>query len=327
MADQITRAQAREIKTIPGFYLAPDAAIALDNANLDFGASLIITGALRTYQTQYDIFVDRYRPGWVAGADNRYWPGHGWYHRVKGAAAAVPGTSNHGAGRAVDVKTRREASDPPRSKGIVWTAWNDSDREAWLKKAAKYGWREDEGKRVGELWHVTYYPQYDQFRGQVLAAPGKGSGSRPTPSPLKLRPHVIHTIRPGDKDDWAVKLWQEFLIEQGLLAKGTADGDFGPKTKSATRKWQKRAGLDDDGVVGKKTWLRAVWGTNKGDRGARVKIAQRVLGLTGKKVDGVAGAEFDRRAKGLQRWLGFTGKEVDGSLGAASVKRLLAKTA
>lgn len=52
-------------------------------------------------------------------------------------AAAFPGTSNHGWGLAVDVKTRQAA--------------------AWLmRNAERFGWSWDEGRRVGEWWHFRY---------------------------------------------------------------------------------------------------------------------------------------------------------------------------
>ena len=47
-----------------------------------------------------------------------------------------------------------------------------------------------------------------------------------------------------------VQRWQTFLIAQGLLAAGQADGVFGPKTKAATISFQGAHGLTADGVVG-----------------------------------------------------------------------------
>jgi D-alanyl-D-alanine carboxypeptidase len=62
-----------------------------------------------------------------------------WAHRPP--AAAVPGTSNHGWGIAVDVKTRLAA--------------------AWiLSNGHRFGWSWDEGSRVGEWWHFRYIGGY-----------------------------------------------------------------------------------------------------------------------------------------------------------------------
>jgi predicted chitinase len=53
-----------------------------------------------------------------------------------------------------------------------------------------------------------------------------------------------------------VKRWQEFLRQQGLNP-GIADGSFGKNTFQATVEFQRRNGLDDDGVVGAGTLNRA----------------------------------------------------------------------
>lgn len=128
----------------------------------------------------------------------------------------------------------------------------------------------------------------------------------------KRKPHRIGTVRKGDRS-WRTRLWQQFLIETGDLPKGSDDGVFGAKTEAGTKKWQRRARIEDDGVVGRITWYRAIRGTRRGKKGARVKIAQRVLGLTGSNVDGVAGPVFDTRTKEVQRWLGVVPDGVNGS--------------
>lgn len=52
-----------------------------------------------------------------------------------------------------------------------------------------------------------------------------------------------------------------FVTEwQGLIGV-KADGDFGPKTETATRNWQVAHGLKDDGIVGKKSWDAALGAT------------------------------------------------------------------
>lgn len=309
---QIAASQGRSLKSAPGFVLRTDAAIALDNACAAFGKNLILTGAWRSYETQERIFRERYQlGGWSPFGDYRKWKGQTWA-RVRGAAAAVPGTSNHGGGVAIDVKTRRDSSDPARTKAVVFTGWGDSDRLAFLKAAKPFGWRDIEGQRVGELWHITYYPQYDLYRGKVIK-PG-------TASSTKIKPHTIATISDHHhyESDWRERLWQNFLIENKFLPKGSADGDFGAKTKKGTQGWQGKAELSKDGTVGKSTWYRSAWGVEKGDKGYRVQIAQRILGLTGKAVDGSAGDIFVKRTKRMQSWLGVpqTGKFDNATINA-----------
>ena len=54
-----------------------------------------------------------------------------------------------------------------------------------------------------------------------------------------------------------VAAWQTFLIGQGFLEAGGADGQFGPKTEDATRRYQASHSLDADGIVGPKTFATA----------------------------------------------------------------------
>src|SRR5215207_1334455 len=55
-----------------------------------------------------------------------------------------------------------------------------------------------------------------------------------------------------------VKTWQAFLISQGILEAGGADGQFGPKTEKATKDYQAKHGLEADGIAGPKTIVAAV---------------------------------------------------------------------
>ena len=52
-----------------------------------------------------------------------------------------------------------------------------------------------------------------------------------------------------------VEAWQRFLRGRGTQI--TADGEFGPRTFSATRSYQRLRALHDDGVVGSRTWASA----------------------------------------------------------------------
>lgn len=69
-----------------------------------------------------------------------------------GNVAAVPGTSNHGWGIAVDVLTKAAA--------------------AWMySHAGKFGWSWDEGKRVGEWWHFRYVGGYKPKKDPLAGYP------------------------------------------------------------------------------------------------------------------------------------------------------------
>ena len=71
---------------------------------------------------------------------------------------------------------------------------------------------------------------------------------QPTPAPAagKIIIDEPPTLRNGSKGQ-AVKVWQEII-------KVDPDGVFGSKTTSATKDLQKKAGIQQDGVVGKDTW-------------------------------------------------------------------------
>lgn len=162
-AVQVSKASCVMLASNPGFVLRSDAANAWDRACREFGKQVLITGAWRSFETQLRIFLERYTVADTGNGpygDVRYYQGKR-YIRVRGAAAAVPGTSNHGGGVAVDVKTGREDGDPSHALAVVFTGWNDTDRDRFLRVAAKHGWDDDEGRRVGEFWHLTYYPARD----------------------------------------------------------------------------------------------------------------------------------------------------------------------
>lgn len=94
------------------------------------------------YFAQTETFERRYRRQDVGVGplgDRRFWPGHGWYVRWTGAAAAVPGTSNHGWGCAVDVA----------NLGGFGTVRYLQFAEV----AAEVGWTNTEGRSIGEHWH------------------------------------------------------------------------------------------------------------------------------------------------------------------------------
>ena len=79
----------------------------------------------------------------------------------------------------------------------------------------------------------------------------------------------MEVLKKGSKGE-SVKTLQEFL-------KITVDGDFGSKTESAVKAFQKKTGLTVDGVVGKSTW--AVMGILNTDNAENSEV-QSALQIT-----------------------------------------------
>ena len=90
------------------------------------------SSAYRTYAVQELIFRQRYTTT-NNGTPGRLWEGRYWYKKPGVAAAAVPGTSNHGWGLACDVGEERD--------GDWGTESLDQGTLGWLaRNAERFGW-------------------------------------------------------------------------------------------------------------------------------------------------------------------------------------------
>lgn len=162
---QATSAQLA--KAANGHTFAKEAAPAFDRLAAAFkkalGKDLAVTQGYRTRTEQERIFLARYKVQWTGKGpfgDVRWYLGRR-YVRHTGAAAAVPGTSNHGRGIAVDLST-----------SIGFGSWY-SDAYKWMSKnGPKYGWTNTEGRSVNEPWHWVYNSSNDRMKPVKLATDG-----------------------------------------------------------------------------------------------------------------------------------------------------------
>lgn len=114
--------------------------------------------SFRPYSVQESIFRQRYTTTVLAGRPSRVWNGVRWYQKPNTAAAAVPGTSNHGWACAVDTGTELD--------GDAGTEAIDKATLDWLlKHAADYGWS---WELQSEPWHLHYFAG-DTIPAAVLA--------------------------------------------------------------------------------------------------------------------------------------------------------------
>ena len=135
----------------PQYRLRADAAASWEQVIAIWGAAFQINSAWRSYDTQVAIFEARYAPKSSGGGefcDVRTWAGTRYVRISDLGAAAIPGTSNHGAGTALDINGFEGFDDPVRLQ--------------LLALARDFGWSDAEGCAVNERWHFAYNPANDK---------------------------------------------------------------------------------------------------------------------------------------------------------------------
>jgi hypothetical protein len=218
----------------------------------------------RSYDSQRSGFLQRHTTTPVPGAKQRQFEGKTWYLKRGMAPLAVPGTSQHNSGLAVDVHT---ASGPR----LDWMVAN----------CAKFGWSWEVVPE--EPWHIRYVegdnppeavkawmaanPSEVASAGAV-AAPSAAKAPAPTAAPAPAAPSAggdkpvqrgkaaassNPVLQVGSKGP-AVRTLQQLLNKGGV--KCATDGDFGPKTAQAVKEFQKKVGLAETGVVNAQTWAK-----------------------------------------------------------------------
>lgn len=138
------------VTTAPGQVLRTDAAIAWDalahEVRRRYGWTPALTDSLRSYEVQERIFLERYTTTYLPGRPVKIWKGRAYFLKPGQATAAVPGTSNHGKGLAVDV--------------TALGGFNGTRFKQLAAVAPAYGWTNTEGRAIGEAWHWGYTGTY-----------------------------------------------------------------------------------------------------------------------------------------------------------------------
>lgn len=107
-------------------------------------------------------------------------------------------------------------------------------------------------------WFPKHGKSMDTFRKDVDATMrGVSAGSTNTETKGETTVNIeLSVLKKGSKGD-QVKAVQRMLYSMGYdLGASKVDGDFGSKTDVAIRAYQKKFGLEADGVVGPATWKK-----------------------------------------------------------------------
>lgn len=167
---QIPTSALTQLRNFPGAYLRADAENSFARVQAEvrrrYGWTPTLTSAgdaYRSLERQITVFLSRYRTAYSTYDGRRVdkrgpWRGLYWY-RYQGAAAAVPGFSNHGKGTTVDIK------DIGGFSGTRYRQFKDV--------AEENGWSNDEGISVNEPWHWSYNSNRDVV---LISNPGIGNG-------------------------------------------------------------------------------------------------------------------------------------------------------
>ena len=115
-------------------------------------------------------------------------------------------------------------------------------------------------------WIAGYgYPDYDALpnEGEESGEPSEEMEVKPTQQPVfnaNTCTVKLPLLRHGDVGQ-AVRSMQTLLISRGCnCGKYGADGDFGAATEFAVLAFQRRTGLEVDGIVGNDTWQKLLGG-------------------------------------------------------------------
>ncbi|MDF2712230.1 MAG: peptidase and DD-carboxypeptidase VanY/endolysin [Nonomuraea muscovyensis] len=255
---KLTKDERTPLKSAPGQELEEDGAASWDrlwDAMVStYAWPMVLTDSYRPLEVQQEIFLDRYRPAATGSGpfnDVRSYNGRR-YVRVTGAAAAVPGTSKHGWGRAVDIAGVGD--------------FHSARYRALVELAPHFGWSNAAGRTIGEYWHWEFTAANDK------------SADEPTPRPLEVTRDDIKAMQRAvhveDDGRWGPNTDKATISvrEASRWGKGQFPWGYGTVQRAMGRpvsgKWgpadieahdatvaaiQRVLGVADDGVWGERT--------------------------------------------------------------------------
>ena len=142
-----------------------------------------------------------------------------------------------------------------------------------------------------------------------------------TPDPIQPWP----LVKKGDSEH-PVRTLQHLLRAQKQTV--TVDGQFGTKTETAVKAFQKAKKLTVDGIVGPKTWAAIVITVKQGSKGDAVRGVQEEFQFRnlsgdpteGPQIDGIFGPVTDQAVRAFQEALEIT---MDGIVGPITWRALV----
>lgn len=220
------------------------------DAALAAGHKLRNVGDYRSFESQLRMFMDRYSTTDLGRSPQvrRTYEGKYWYLKPGKAPSATPDPegkkgSNHGWGLAIDLAYEDSAG---KLRGMSGACFD------WLcENAPKYGFylqTSDRNSKWWEAWHWQY----------CLGDAKPDPNAQPEVESLPAEAQGNQSLRKGAKGE-AVKEIQK------VVGAKPVDGDWGPKTDTAVKAWQKKHGLEADGI----------WGNMSSEHAANCDCAQQ----------------------------------------------------
>jgi hypothetical protein len=179
---------------------------ALASAALASGHTLKPSGptdSYRPYDVQEAIFRARY-VRYNTGNEKRSWQGVYWWRKDGVAAAAVPGTSNHGWGLAVDVGEERDGDSGTESMDRATLDW-------LVANAERFGFSHEV---QSEPWHIRYFSG-DHIPAATL---DHEATPQPTPPPVPQEDDMALLAIDTDESVWVIGLTPKPFPLGGLPA-------------------------------------------------------------------------------------------------------------